>query len=134
MKTKTIKLICDADLKYHQNERTIIHAFKKFKVYECHKVNGKPLRLGRVMDESGSVIMLGNFEEHFHVIKEGTTEEQWIHYLKACEDFSDRMNQSRPVLSDFKDTDSFETAIRRWNESLSMDAPNEPGYYRANND
>jgi hypothetical protein len=75
---------------------------------------------------------------------EGTTKEQWDKYytdLAAHEDYCEKI---KPKKSDYgyinnmpPDEDverAYESALSEWHMRLHCDAPNKPGYYRANND
>ena len=74
-------------------------------------------------------------------IPKGTTREQWERYeLEKKNHETHIQNQKdflQAVLSSV-DEHGMEKTFRMFNDdlnkSLSMDAPNEPGYYRANND
>lgn len=61
------------------------------------------------------------------IIPKGTTREQWEQYERECEAHEKRMRPLKPA-----DTTSREHA--EWLAFYCMDAPNEPGYFRANND
>lgn len=82
-----------------------------------------------------------------------TTQEQWDQYqieLKAHEERCKREKPREPQWSDYKNVspmnehiyeqnfrqkmDDYKKALSEWQMMCSMDAPNEPGYYRANND
>jgi hypothetical protein len=61
------------------------------------------------------------------VYLELNSEEEWLRYEKEAKEFEERMRAREP-----KDKDSRE--YREWRMAYSCDAPNKPGYYRANND
>lgn len=59
--------------------------------------------------------------------KDGTTE-QWAQYEKEKKAFDERMEREKPhFLAPRSKHDE-------WEMARSCDAPNKPGYYRANND
>lgn len=67
-------------------------------------------------------------------LPKGTTQEQWDRYhfdMKAHEEFYASI---RPKTEDFPDYDSWNKALSKWLFNKACDAPNKPGYYRANND
>ena len=57
----------------------------------------------------------------------GTTKEQWDRYEKETAEFEKKMRACEP-------TDKGTELWNTWLQSYSMNAPNKPGYYRANND
>jgi hypothetical protein len=58
----------------------------------------------------------------------GTTEKQWDRYRNEALEFENRMRAIEPSKEE-------QPALwEEWFKSYSMDAPNKPGYYRANND
>lgn len=64
----------------------------------------------------------------------GTTKEQWDKYyadLKAHDEYCERVKPQAELFSSEK---AYENALSEWRMMRSCDAPNEPGYYRANND
>jgi hypothetical protein len=73
----------------------------------------------------------------------GTTKEQWDQYeikLKSHQDYCAKTKPQKEDM-DFVDAttgefrqDKFNMAIAEWDMMCSCDAPNEPGYHRANND
>lgn len=62
-----------------------------------------------------------------NIIPKGTTLEQWEQYEREQYAFESRMRAIEPA-----DKNSVEYNL--WLASYCMDAPNKPGYYRANND
>jgi len=73
-----------------------------------------------------------------------TTKEQWDRYESDCAEFEARMRLIEPkkkdygfdnkMWPDFESEKAFNEAYSEWHKSYFMDAPNKPGYYRANND
>ncbi len=55
-------------------------------------------------------------------------------YEVELNEFIKKMNNYKPNEGDYQDMDMFKHALSEWNKSYSMDMPNKPGYYRANND
>ncbi len=51
--------------------------------------------------------------------------------LKA---FEDMMYKRQPMRENYSSDAEYMKAYRAWDMALSCDAPNRPGYYRANND
>jgi len=87
------------------------------------------------------------------VLTPGTTIEQWERYyedLKAHEARVERDKPREPQWHDYKNVtpmnehiyeqnfrnkmDDYKKALSEWEMMRSCDAPNKPGYYRANND
>lgn len=58
----------------------------------------------------------------------GTTKEQWDRYEKEAAEFEKKMRAIEPPREEMPEL------WNEWLRSYSMDAPNKPGYYRANND
>lgn len=50
--------------------------------------------------------------------------------------FDEHMDRIKPKLENYANEfpDQFEKDMREWHMAKSCDAPNKPGYYRANND
>lgn len=77
-------------------------------------------------------------------MKEKTTPEQWERYyadLKSHEQHMDAKKPKEPNPLDYPDEGLFMRAMAayrteksQWDMAYSCDAPNKPGYYRANND
>lgn len=82
-----------------------------------------------------------------------TTTEQWSAYYKALKEHEERVEREKPIppplyFTHYKPTPDwpicaetaqeaariYQAAKRRWEMMASCDAPNKPGYYRANND
>lgn len=78
------------------------------------------------------------------VLPKGTTLEQWERYAKDMEAHEARVKREKPTqpeptlyLSFEKYQEAMTDYRKKYNEWLmmsSMDEPNKPGYYRANND
>lgn len=64
----------------------------------------------------------------------GTTAAQWLAFNIEQKEFLERMEAKRPNAKMFDNPEDYRRAYNEWQRSLFMDAPNEPGYYRANND
>jgi hypothetical protein len=58
----------------------------------------------------------------------------WENYFAQKASFEKMMNEIKPTRENFATDEEFQAQMREWKQSLSMDAPNEPGYFRANND
>lgn len=77
-------------------------------------------------------------------VMEDTSLPEWQEYYKALKDFEERMAAKKPMRPDrewFPDDASFERALDgyqirfgEWEMARFCDAPNKPGYFRANND
>jgi hypothetical protein len=55
-------------------------------------------------------------------------------YRKELEKFLNRMESEKPRLQDYDTEEEFNKDMAKWNMAYWCDRPNEPGYYRANND
>ena len=64
----------------------------------------------------------------------GTTKEQWEQYYEALKVHYERVKRERPDLKKFLSNEAYTAAYSEWQMMSSCDAPNKPGYYRANND
>jgi hypothetical protein len=70
----------------------------------------------------------------------GTTKEQWDRYNAEMAKHTAYMEANKPIRQKYADEfgevddDAYNAALNRWRLEGLMDAPNEPGYYRANND
>lgn len=71
----------------------------------------------------------------------GTTKEQWDQYFMDARNHSARVKYLREFMISIlahAQEKGIESAYKKFNHELdmklSMDAPNKPGYYRANND
>jgi hypothetical protein len=58
----------------------------------------------------------------------------WAQFEHDTKVFKEKMYAKRPMIEDYANHDAYASAMMGWSMSLSMDRPNEPGYYRANND
>lgn len=84
---------------------------------------------------------------------EGTTKEQWERYYEDLKHHEEYMARTKPIppplyFSLYKPTPNYPThaetqmeairiynvAMSEWKMAYSCDAPNKPGYFRANND
>lgn len=63
-----------------------------------------------------------------------TSKEQWDKYYADLKAHEQRMDDTKPMRCNFQDDDAFHNAMVEWDRARFCDAPNEPGYYRANND
>lgn len=72
------------------------------------------------------------------VLTKGTTVEQWERYYEDLKRHEDICKREKPHPEDFNDLNGGEAAYtsahNKWLMMWSCDAPNKPGYYRANND
>lgn len=64
----------------------------------------------------------------------GTTAAQWIAYNIEKKEFLEMMEANRPDPRTFENANDYNRANSEWCKELAMNFPNEPGYYRANND
>jgi len=64
----------------------------------------------------------------------GTTAEQWARYYEDLAKHEERVARTRPNTADYSTKEAFRAAEQEWEMMRSCDAPNKPGYYRANND
>lgn len=64
----------------------------------------------------------------------GTTREQWERYEEDLKRHEKRVHDTRPNTADYSTFESYRAATQEWEMMRSCDAPNKPGYYRANND
>lgn len=62
------------------------------------------------------------------------TREEWDRYYDEKEAFDKKMEAKRPDPLLYSSPEQYCEAMEEWRRACSMDAPNEPGYYRANND
>jgi hypothetical protein len=65
---------------------------------------------------------------------ESTSLPQWQEYYRAKQLFEEQMLERRPKREQFFVESEYDRALYCWTLSFSMDAPNKPGYFRANND
>jgi hypothetical protein len=64
----------------------------------------------------------------------GTTKEQWDQYQEEMNTHEQRMEKKKPNRADYEHAEEYYSAHQHWIMESLMDAPNKPGYYRANND
>lgn len=97
------------------------------------------------------------YQHGFKPLTKGTTREQWYRYYTDLKAHEERVAREKPIEPDhmeykeqkfkgewtFKpgalerysnDWDAYQKKLSAWEMMRSCDAPNEPGYYRANND
>ena len=55
-------------------------------------------------------------------------------YERDLKSHEERVKREEPIRNNFSTEQDFKTAWREWDKMRFMDAPNKPGYYRANND
>lgn len=67
-------------------------------------------------------------------LPKGTTESQWRRYHEDMLRHTAHYEAKRPKIEHFSNADDFRTAYSEWDINRSCFRPNEPGYYRANND
>jgi hypothetical protein len=65
---------------------------------------------------------------------EDTSLPHWQEYYKALQEFNEQMLERKPKREHFDVESEYQRALDWWSTCLSCDAPNKPGYYRANND
>jgi hypothetical protein len=58
------------------------------------------------------------------------TQEDWDEYERRLKAFNEHMESIRPK----EDDPEYSKKLAEWHMACSCDAPNKPGYYRANND
>lgn len=81
-------------------------------------------------------------EYGFKKLPKGTTEQQWFDYHEEVIKHEQHVKDCQPQKEDmeFNDTEvgfnerKFNAAYSAWEMMRSCDRPNQPGYYRANND
>ena len=73
-------------------------------------------------------------EAHLKKYPKGTSKAQWDQYEKELIEFDRKMNDRKPRLENYTDYSRFEKDMAEWRMALHCDCPNEPGYYRSNND
>lgn len=67
----------------------------------------------------------------------GHPSEEWSamdQYRKDLKEHEDYMESIKPDPDDFENNQEYEKKLAEWKMALFCDAPNKPGYYRANND
>lgn len=76
-----------------------------------------------------------------HLINKGTTIEQWERYYVESKEFEERMQAKKPKREDYQSDvyggfteEAYQKDLSAWQMAYSCDAPNKPGYYRANDD
>jgi len=69
-----------------------------------------------------------------HILTKGTTIEQWERYYEDLKRHEERCKREKPTEHDYDLESDFNSAFSEWQMMCSCDAPNKPGYYRANND
>jgi len=65
---------------------------------------------------------------------EDTSLPEWQAYYADLKAHRERMQATKPKREDFESEADFYKAQSRWDMAYHCDAPNKPGYYRANND
>ena len=68
------------------------------------------------------------------IYPKGTTEAQWKQYEAELREHEERVERERPDPENYPSEAAYMSAVSEWKMMRSCDAPNEPGYYRANND
>lgn len=87
------------------------------------------------------------------ILNHGTTKEQWDRYYAELKAHEERVEREKPIpiplyFTHYKPTPNwpehaetrqnaeriYRQAVSKWEMMRSCDAPNKPGYYRANND
>ena len=65
---------------------------------------------------------------------EDTSLPQWQEYYKEKEEFDAFMEAKKPLRENYSSEVEYRSAYYQWDMARSCDAPNKPGYWRANND
>lgn len=73
-------------------------------------------------------------EYGFTKLPKGTTEQQWFEYHDSVLKHEERIVRTRPNTADYSTIEAYHAATQEWEMMRSCDAPNQPGYFRANND
>jgi len=72
------------------------------------------------------------------ILTPGTTEEQWEIYYAELKEHEERYTERKPkslgVGASPEQEQDYRHRLNDWERGYFMDAPNKPGYYRANND
>lgn len=63
-----------------------------------------------------------------------TTTAEWQKYYADLKEHEDYMQSIKPQPETFEAPDLYRMALSEWQMAGFCDAPNKPGYYRANND
>jgi hypothetical protein len=61
-------------------------------------------------------------------------EQEWLQYFMELDRHVQHMESIRPQKDQFDNESAYARAYSAWSMKESCDAPNKPGYYRANND
>jgi len=59
---------------------------------------------------------------------------EWQKYYNDLSDFDKYMAEKKPQRESFTTEQDYNKAMSEWTMADSCDAPNKPGYFRANND
>jgi len=90
-----------------------------------------------ITDQQVISSLLGVLDDQ-NLVKQMRTGNEWIVYHSRKIRHEERCERERPRPEDFNDLNggeaAYNSAYRAWSMMASCDAPNEPGYYRANND
>lgn len=62
------------------------------------------------------------------------TSPEWQKYYADLKAHQDHCEKTKPKRKDYRSDDEFTRAQHEWDMKFFCDAPNKPGYYRANND
>jgi hypothetical protein len=73
-------------------------------------------------------------EYGFTKLPKGTTEQQWFDYHEKVSRHEERVVREMPDPENYPTEKSYDSAVSEWKMMRSCDAPDQPGYYRANND
>lgn len=63
-----------------------------------------------------------------------TTWQAWDRYAASLKQHEEHYANTEPRRENYETEYEYDQAHSKWNMGLHMDAPNKPGYYRANND
>jgi len=64
----------------------------------------------------------------------GTTQAQWDRYEIAVKEHEASCEKRKPMQIEYPTFTDYIAAVNKWKFESLCDAPNEPGYFRANND
>lgn len=65
---------------------------------------------------------------------EDTNLPHWQEYYRKLDAFNAMIEAEKPQPYDYSDDTFYRKALEEWRMRKSINAPNKPGYYRANND
>jgi len=65
---------------------------------------------------------------------ESTSTPEWQQYYLDLKAHEEKMEARKPKREDYRSDSEYNSACSEWHMAFFCDAPNKPGYYRANND